>query len=266
MATFNGEANVREQICSVLAQLGATDELVIVDDASTDATVRTIRDLEDPRIRLIELPRNLGHVSAFERALTEASGECLMLCDQDDLWPPGRAALLAEALQDSHFVAGNVEPFGARVAPLDHPLRAPMSRWRWRNILGLALGRRAYFGCAMGLRRDLLARLLPFPRHLEAHDHWLAVVANLAGPFPHVEQPVVRRRVHASNLTPRRRRGVWTIARSRLRFVRMVAVAVLRTASTPVATHRERSNPDSGSIRRGFRRCRAAMRQRRSEQ
>ena len=241
MATFNGEAHITEQAATILAQLAATDELVIVDDASTDSTVQAIRDLNDPRIRLIELTRNGGHVAAFEHALAQARGEYLMLSDQDDVWPAGRATLMASALGGAHFVAGNVEQFGARVGALEHPLRPAMGRLRWRNIIGLAVGRRAYFGCAMGLRRELLTTLLPFPPGLEAHDHWLAVVANLGGPFPHLEQAVVRRRVHAANLTPQRRRGWGAIAHSRLGLLRMVVLAFLRL-SRPARPGRSRTD------------------------
>ena len=231
MATFNGEPHLAAQIASILAQLDPTDELVIVDDASTDGTVGVIRAINDSRIRLVELARNQGHVETFQRALMEARGEYLMLSDQDDVWTPGRADLMISALSNAHFVAGNLDQFGARQGGLANPLRPAMSRLRWRNIIGLALGRRAYFGCAMGLRRELLTELLPFPPGLEAHDHWLAVVANLWGRFPHLEQAVVQRRIHASNLTPPSRRAWPAILRSRLRFSRLVLVAVRRRFS-----------------------------------
>jgi glycosyltransferase involved in cell wall biosynthesis len=60
MATYNGSQYVEEQLESILAQLGPEDEIVIVDDASTDDTVARIRRFADPRIRLIAADANPG--------------------------------------------------------------------------------------------------------------------------------------------------------------------------------------------------------------
>ena len=60
MATYNGAKFVRQQIESILPQLGATDEVIIVDDASTDETVEIIHQLRDGRIHLVQNARNEG--------------------------------------------------------------------------------------------------------------------------------------------------------------------------------------------------------------
>ena len=53
MATYNGERFIKEQIDSILSQLGTTDELVISDDGSTDSTLAIIESYHDSRIRLL---------------------------------------------------------------------------------------------------------------------------------------------------------------------------------------------------------------------
>ena len=101
MATYNGASFVSAQIESILAQLVDDDELVIVDDASTDDTVAVVESIGDPRIRIIRQNVNQGYVRTFERALREATGDVLLLSDQDDLWLPGRRDLLAQAGRSS---------------------------------------------------------------------------------------------------------------------------------------------------------------------
>jgi glycosyltransferase involved in cell wall biosynthesis len=81
MAAYNGSLHIGEQIHSILAELGSNDELVIVNDASTDATSEIVRAIEDSRIRLIDSEANSGYVRTFERALTEARGEYVFLSD-----------------------------------------------------------------------------------------------------------------------------------------------------------------------------------------
>lgn len=221
MATYDGSRFVVAQVRSILDQLGEHDELVVVDDASTDDTVALVRGLGDPRIRVVESVSNAGHVRAFERAMSLASGRYLMLADQDDLWPEGRVERMLGALRTSAFVAGNHS--GAAAGPAR--LTTTMDANPWGNVVGLALGRREYFGCAMGMTRRFLDVALPFPAGVQAHDHWLAIAANVGGSAAHLDEVVVVRTVHESNLTPRHRRGLPAVARTRLTMARLALAA-----------------------------------------
>ena len=227
MASYNGSRYVGEQLRSILVQLDPRDEVVVVDDASTDATLDAIAEIGDSRIRVIPLPQNGGHVRAFEKALTAATGDVVLLADQDDLWPVGRVALMLRALQTHHLVAGNPREF-PRPRELRGALSPRLDPYRWRNVVGLALGRRAYFGCAMGLDRSALAAALPFPRGTEAHDHWLAVLGNVRGTIGHLDEDVVLRRVHGDNQTPQRSRPLLRALRTRVVLARHVLAALGR--------------------------------------
>lgn len=52
MATYNGQKYIKEQITSILEQLGGNDELVISDDQSTDSTLDIIKSFNDERIKV----------------------------------------------------------------------------------------------------------------------------------------------------------------------------------------------------------------------
>src|SRR5271154_3853296 len=75
MAVYNGAQYIREQVASILPQLGRDDEIVAVVDESQDASVAIIEDFHDERIHIIRLTENRGVVRAFERASREASGK-----------------------------------------------------------------------------------------------------------------------------------------------------------------------------------------------
>ena len=54
LATYNGAKFIREQLLSILSQLGPRDEIIISDDGSTDRTFAIISELNDSRIRIIK--------------------------------------------------------------------------------------------------------------------------------------------------------------------------------------------------------------------
>lgn len=214
LATYNGELYVSEQVRSILKDIDEGDEVIIVDDASTDNTLRIIGDIRDPRIKIFTSSTNVGHVKAFEKALSHATGDHIALSDQDDIWPRGRTAELARALADSDLSAGNYVEIGG--SPPETILRSRDSGRPLVNILGLLAGRRPYFGSCMMMTRQLRDKVLPFPAETEAHDHWLAIAGNVLGVVSHVEQPsVTHRRTHDNNLTPKAPRSLRLILRTR---------------------------------------------------
>ncbi len=227
MATYNGARHVEEQLHSILEQLHEHDEVVVVDDASTDDTLAVLARVVDPRVRVVAMPRNRGYVRAFETALREATGDVVLLADQDDVWLPGHRELLVDALRTHLVAASNLVLLGTGdplASPFGRPgwrLRSADSDRRWANVAGIVAGLRPYYGCAMGVRRDALDLALPFPDYLtESHDLWLALLGNLAGSVRHVEQPTLQRRVHDANATPDRPRGLGPALASRAMLVR----------------------------------------------
>lgn len=220
---------MKEQVESILAQLGPDDELVIVDDASPDDTVEQIRTFHDGRIRLIEAAVNQGYVRSFEQAALAARGQYILLADQDDVWVPGRLELMIDALQTSKVVASNFDVLGGGPRPNIPRLRDKDSRRNAANILGILVGYRAYYGCGMGFRHDMLAVFTPVPRYLnESHDLWLAICGNLAGSMRHLDESTLLRRIHDDNATPRSWRSVSVILGARLMLLRCIAQASRR--------------------------------------
>lgn len=220
LAAYNGAKHLPEQILSILANLGPRDEVIVVDDASTDTTPQVVLSFEDSRIRLLSNSHNTGHVRAFERSMGAAKGRYILLADQDDVWLPGRVESMVQRLSEYDVVATNFEEFGTSTRMSLPRLAERDSGKRFMNLLSMFMGRRAYFGSAMGLRSEALSWVLPIPPYVEAHDLWIALAGNLNGRVGHMEASSLRRRLHDSNLTPRNRRAPGKILRSRALFVR----------------------------------------------
>jgi len=92
---------------SVRGQTFPDWEVVVCDDASTDATAEVVERLRDPRISLVRAPRNLGPAGARNLALERAQGELVAFLDADDRWLPRYLQSQVEAY-DHARTAGDV--------------------------------------------------------------------------------------------------------------------------------------------------------------
>lgn len=237
VATYNGAEFVAEQLLSILDQLSPEDEVIVIDDASSDQTVATVRALGDPRLRVIVLDRNVGYVRAFERAIGEARGEVVFLSDQDDRWLPDRVRDMTHALKEAALVVSNFSVFGGTATFVQsRRLRARDSRRHLRNLLWIWVGLRPYYGCCMAFRAELIPRVLPFPAFLsETHDQWIGMVGNASRSVIHLERDTVARRVHAGNASARGNRPLRTIVAARMMMARAMREAIRRSRRIPAA-------------------------------
>lgn len=95
---FNGERHLTTAIDCVLSQTLPPDEIIIVDDGSTDGSaelMRTIAATSPIRITIIE-QANAGQSASRNAAAAIASAELLAFLDQDDLWRPNHLERLTE--------------------------------------------------------------------------------------------------------------------------------------------------------------------------
>lgn len=224
LATYNGAKYIKEQLDSILRQIAEDDEIIICDDGSTDGTRDFLREIDDPRVTILYNQKNLGHVRNFEKLLLEATGDILFLCDQDDLWDLQKISIykrifaqdasinliasnFSEMASDGHLIGENLK-LGA------FPFKSSFLR-----VGGIFFGRLPYFGCTMAFRRSVLRVALPIPIGVEAHDIWLALIANTLGKCQHLTDKLVTRRIHSTNLTPTKRRPLNVILVSRIQLL-----------------------------------------------
>jgi glycosyltransferase involved in cell wall biosynthesis len=93
LCTHEGERWIEEQLRSILAQSRPVSEIVVGDDASTDATLDVVRRVAvetDVPIRIRRHDRPLGVAGNFADAIAATSGDVVALSDQDDVWHPDR--------------------------------------------------------------------------------------------------------------------------------------------------------------------------------
>jgi glycosyltransferase involved in cell wall biosynthesis len=230
MASYQGLPYLREQVDSILAQLGPDDELVVSDNGSTDGTYEYLAALADPRLRLVRYEERRGPVPNFENALRLATRPVIVLVDQDDLWLPNRLPLVRSAFEGAGPGLLCLVADGERIDGEGRLLAASnLEVLRYRPGLWKNLYKNSFMGCAMAFRRELLEVALPFPATIPMHDSWLGILAGHFGAVRMSREPSYRYRVHAKNASQRRNPAAGKVAhRARLAGALLGRLAAVR--------------------------------------
>lgn len=182
IATHNGEKYLREQLNSILSQLGSEDEVIISDDGSTDKTLNIIKEYKDDRIHLVlqNSPKGLpSHEYAtlnFENALKYAKGEYILLSDQDDVWCDNKVDVIKKYLKDYYYVVSDCYVTDSNLDIISETRFTKNESYHCNKYAALVLST-PYQGSCAAFRKEVLDKALPFPKGLQSHDRWIGDVA-----------------------------------------------------------------------------------------
>lgn len=112
IATFNGAQFIDETLTAILSQSRPPDEVIVVDDGSTDTTLSCLGPFRD-RIKLITI-ENSGPEAAKKTAIEAASSSWICLCDHDDIWHThhlDRFEMLVKKYPETDFAFSNFKEF-----------------------------------------------------------------------------------------------------------------------------------------------------------
>jgi glycosyltransferase involved in cell wall biosynthesis len=221
MCTYNGAAFLQHQFESLLAQTCLPDEIVMSDDGSTDASQDILQAFAEKArglgisVQLWSNPDNLGYVKNFSKALQQATGDVLFLCDQDDVWRPDKLALMAAHFDsdsqllllhsDARLVDADGDSlrcslFDALQLTLDEKQAIHGGR-----AFEIVMRRSFVTGATAALRRELVEMALPVGQDW-IHDEWLTAVAAAFGRIDFIDEPLIDYRQHGANQIGMRKR------------------------------------------------------------
>ena len=96
--TYNRADLIGRTLKSALAQSWPNLEVIVVDDASTDATRAVVQAFPDPRVRYVGLEKNSGPSIARNTGVEQARGRFITFLDSDDEWRPEKLTRQVTAL------------------------------------------------------------------------------------------------------------------------------------------------------------------------
>jgi glycosyltransferase involved in cell wall biosynthesis len=203
VAAYQAEGWIAEALDSILSQTRPPDEVIVVDDGSTDGTAHELERFSD-RIRVIRRP-NGGCPAAFNTAFAAARGDFVAMCGADDVWVAQKLAWQMETMQahpEADVLFGHAVLTGRLKA--DH-LRPPGAGLLDSTVLRDALFRENCV-CAPSIliRRSLFERLGPFVEDFGADDYeyWFRCL-RAGARFYYDPRTMLHWRHHESNLSGR---------------------------------------------------------------
>lgn len=204
---YNGEAFLGQALESVRAQTREPQEILVIDDGSTDRTADVARSFDE--VRLLENSVNMGPSVTRNRALIEARGDTVAFLDADDVWLPYHLETVVGLLEKHQGVGvafSAVEFFGERegvwhagTLPEAEPTDAFWECLRHTLVPQMSvIVRRSALALVGGWQQ-------PSPIHRTAADYdvWLRV--SLRTPFIATHEVTARYRWHPGQISQRLR-------------------------------------------------------------
>lgn len=206
LPVYNGERSLREAAESLLSQTFGDFELLIADNASTDATPEICAELvrRDRRVRYVRHPRNLGAARNFNFVFGATRGSFFKWAAHDDVCDPRLLERCLEGLEQSpdavlcHAHSQWVDACGAVLGPVTCAAEVSSERASERFIAALELGYPAIIWGVM--RREAVAATGLIGGFVNADRYFLAELL-LGGPAEVVPETLLSVRRHDASFT-----------------------------------------------------------------
>lgn len=196
---YNHAETVGRSIRSALAQTFQHIEIIVIDDASTDALEDALSSLGDKRLRLIAHESNKGAAAARNTGAANARGKYMAFLDADDRWNEGKLAAQVEYLETA--------PHGIKACCTDFELTTPRGDTEIHRATDRVIGLpELVFGCSCSpgstlmVERKCFEEVGEFDTGLRRLEDWdwliryskgnrLAILDTLAATVHHCRTP-----------------------------------------------------------------------------
>lgn len=222
MATYNGEKYIQRQLDSILKQLRADDEVIIVDDNSTDNSNNIFDNINDIRVKVYRNEYNLGFLATFEKSVKLATGDIIFLSDQDDIWMDNKVEKILDVFEtnkadivfhDAIIIDDNNNILYNSFTEIRKINTSAIRNFIFNN----------YTGCCMAFRARVKEIILPIPADAIYHDRWIGIVGSLFNMnIQFIEDKLIYYVRHGNNVSPMSKRSLIIIILDRIRLAKVI--------------------------------------------
>ncbi|MEI2428557.1 glycosyltransferase, partial [Priestia megaterium] len=213
ICSYNGERYIEQQINSILQQIRLPNEIIVIDDNSSDDTFNIARDIVNnidigAQIICERNIKNLGYVKNFEKASQKATGDIVVFADQDDWWYPEKLQKIEQvfeenptinfAFSDGEVVDSKLNKFNFSLLDSKGIKREDKSKIKDGELFSYLLKYNIVTGATMAVKREFLSQLIPFPE-VWVHDAWVSMIASEKQQYYYIDECLIKYRIHENN-------------------------------------------------------------------
>jgi glycosyltransferase involved in cell wall biosynthesis len=141
----------------------------------------------------------MGFVRTFERAISQAKGDYIALCDQDDVWLPEKIETLVKEIGDNVLIHSDAYLIDEDDKIISETTTSKVKKFLQNKTFIDYLRANSVTGCSLMFKKELLQTALPFPKNTQYHDWWLAICAAKTGKIKYLNRPLLKYRMHETN-------------------------------------------------------------------
>jgi glycosyltransferase involved in cell wall biosynthesis len=201
IATYNGEKYIGEQFLSLINQTRKPDEIIVVDDNSTDDTVNILKTyIEKYKLncKIYNNVENVGHQKSFDKAIQLCTGDIIFLCDQDDVWYTNKIEYIENIFNkkpEINVVINDLDICDQRLEKLGYSV---IEQTINSGTFGKD-GKSFIIGCGTAFRSSLRILINPIPDIPYGHDKWIHEIGNFLASRKVIEHKLQLYRRHGNN-------------------------------------------------------------------
>ncbi|WJV19353.1 glycosyltransferase [Rossellomorea marisflavi] len=167
MTTYNGAKFIEKQLDSLRLQTLVPDEVIIIDDGSTDGTIDIVNKyifnwrLTKWSFKVNE--KNVGWLTNFHDAIKETTGDIIFFCDQDDIWGEEKISKMVSCFERNLSVnvlscrMNLINADGKKIP--DNPVSLPFNSKDSRSLVPNKITKKFLYsispGCTMAIKRNM---------------------------------------------------------------------------------------------------------------
>jgi len=179
MVTYNSSRYVREQVDTILENLGPQDELIASDDGSSDNTLALLNEdaKKDPRIKVFPIA-HAGVNGNYLNAISHCTGDFIFLSDGDNVWTKDKVAKVMTVFGQNPKIGFVMHDCSVTDPDLNVVVPSLFAERHSRPKLFKNVMRTSFCGSCMAFKKDLLRYILPFPKKMPVYyDEWIGLMA-----------------------------------------------------------------------------------------
>ena len=232
LAAYNGSDFIKEQLDSFLIQTIVPDEVIIIDDCSTDNTVDIVSEYIknhglSPKWVLIQNEINKGWKRNFRDGIEKTTGDVIFFSDQDDIWLKNKIEIELKLLESDptiNVIGSDKMLFSTATPTVSEIGSIHTQRIHLASRGNLLVNQTG--GSTMCFRRTYYEKIKKFYPTEVPHDDFFWKVSASDGSLLTISEPTILRRLHAGNVSVRLRYKA--IALDTLRDQIMTATGTLK--------------------------------------